>query len=383
MTAGLASLTSYIYDPTLDGPEYSYFKAISWKGAAITLAAVCTSLVAKPLKGRIDLSFNAAAKFGMVEFVVAAILTKATKTPLQHKHHYYTTHPKEWHTLKKDERTELVKEFYEAGLPAISLWGNPINNYDCFDNYEDLQTNLESYSPAQLSWYRELLQKEGFPDQPTERHNGSWAYPAPHQFYFNFMLRCQQTGIATLRWTMNHNHLNYLKDKPELIEMLYQEFSQTPLYRCYCQSHIMYWDDAFLSQDKDPFPSLVKVMEQLNPSKVKPMDADHLRMWYGIFAKQQSSWEHLSESIQFGFLIQFFELGYQPFMKFHNFPESFIVCVNARSTEDMEQLNPMHWAGLIQHSTSQGKMAFQHVYALNKKIEDVRSQYRTKKNRVK
>jgi hypothetical protein len=374
VAAGLASTASYLYDPTLNDPEYSDLKAIAWKGATIALATVCTSLLAKPLKGRVDLSFKAAATFGLAEFVAIAILTKATEpTALEHTHHYYTTHLKDWHILSRDERTELVKAFYEASLPAISLWNNTISTYNFLDTYAVLQKNLDSYSGAQLSWYCELLPKDRFPDRPTQQRDGNWVYPANHEFYFPLMQRCQQTGITMFRWTMNQSHLNYLRNKPELIEMLAQEFRQSPLYRCYCQmknngrEHGL-WDDAFLLQDKEEtFLSLVDIMEQLDPSKVQTMDADHLRIWYGIFTQQSHNWGRLSEPTQTAFLIQFFELGYPPLVQ--QFTDSFVTYINALSTDYIVQLNPRLWAFYIQQH-SPHKMAFQHVYALNQKPEN-------------
>ena len=187
IAAGAASVTSAIYDCAVHKPDHNSLQTLLGKAAAIAVATLGTALTAKALNGRADLSFRSIARFGAIEFVAAAIITFATReSSLQRQHHHYTTHQKEWRALTPEARMDLVKQFYKAGLPAISLFETELaGDHEWLDRPETVYENLKSYSGAQLSWYRELFQQ----------HNMT---PTLDQ-YFRFMERCHETGIEMLR----------------------------------------------------------------------------------------------------------------------------------------------------------------------------------------
>lgn len=300
MAAGATSVSSLIYDRTC--PDHNLSATLFWKGTVIALATVCTGLAAKALKGRADISMQAAAKFGVIEFVFAAIITKVThETILQRQHRYYTTHNEEWR-LGNIDQTSLVKAFYEAGLPAISLIDIPLRDENFFDSPEHLFANLETYSAAQLSWYREIFPTINIPQDKFE-------------YYFRFMMRCQECGIETLRWKMPKTAQDFLQEHPYYYNMLYQEFLQTPLYRFCCSV-----DFEVPFQDKKPLPTLEKLIGNLQTYTIAAMDPTFLQMWYQVFIENPDQWKGLSASIQTAFVKHFFD--YQSFQVEQVFADS-------------------------------------------------------------
>ena len=286
MAAGVSSVSSLIYDRTC--PDHSYLKTLCWKATVIAFATICTSLAAKALKGRADISLQAAAKFGSIEFVFAAIIAKITQeTPFQ-RHRYYTTNIQAWR-LEGIDHAVLVKEFYEADLPAISLFELSLRRHDFLDSPEQIFANLDSYSAPQLSWNRELLATKNIdPDQ--------------YENYLRFMMRCQECGIEVLRWQMNQPAQSILEKNPRYCDMLHQEFLKVPIYRFYCDVN---FED--LLQSKTPLPTLADTVDTLSAYKVKTMDPSLLQMWYEVFIKNPDQWEHLDASIQTAFIKRFFE----------------------------------------------------------------------------
>ena len=287
MAAGVSSVSSLIYDRIC--PDHSYLKTLCWKATVIAFATVCTGLAAKALKGRADISMQAAAKFGAVEFVFAAIIAKVTyKIFLQRHHRYFTNNIDEWLYGNVDQ-TAFVEAFYKNDLPALSLFDIPLRTHDFFDSSKQLFAKLDTYSIAQLSWYREILPKINIFKKKYER-------------YFHFMMRCQECGIETLRWQIEEEALSFLEKNPRYRNMLYQEFSQMPIYRFYCNAN---FDDLF--HDKKPLPTLEELVNTLSAHHVETMDPTFLQMWHKIFIKNPDQWKDLDASIQTAFIKHFFD----------------------------------------------------------------------------
>ena len=206
LSAGLAGTASYIYDYKFH--DHDFLKVLLGKASVIALASVCTSFAAKSLKGRAEISSLSAARFGMVEFVFAAIIAKATQeTPLQRGHRHYLMDPRAWIRLEKAARTELAKTFMDAGLPALCLKQAEIDPTDF--PHPQTETEWEALTPAQLSWACQIRDPEE-EDSP-----------------FLYVL-CLKKGVEPVRFLFDEDALAFFEGKPEATDLLYQDFVKHP-----------------------------------------------------------------------------------------------------------------------------------------------------------
>ncbi|MGE0832222.1 MAG: hypothetical protein AB7N99_06165 [Simkaniaceae bacterium] len=292
LAGGMGSASALLYNRMFHHEEHSYFRTLLGKATLIAFGTLCTTLIAKPLKGRVEIHFPSAVKFAFVQLSVATVTTYLLQeSELQRKHRLYSgAEQKAWRGLPTDELTALVKEFYEGGLPAISLLEAQIG-CDFFDPYDTLMANLHQYTKEQLSWYRELLSQGGSDEK-----------------CFSFMKRCTDVGLPMIFFPMGENVYHFIENKPHYIDLVYAQFKETPIFPFFCKA-----DFTPLFQGKPPLPSFEEVVKTLDVSQVEGMDPQVVIMWHHAFRDQNPiHWGYLSAPIQTAFVKRFFELQATP-----------------------------------------------------------------------
>jgi hypothetical protein len=292
LAGGMGSASALLYNRMFHHEEHSYFRTLLGKATLIAFGTLCTTLIAKPLKGRVEIHFPSAVKFAFVQLSVATVTTYLLQeSELQRKHRLYSgAEQKAWRGLPKDERTALVKEFYEGGLPAISLVETEFDA-SFFDPYDTLMANLHQYTREQLSWYRELLSKGSSEEQ-----------------LFSFMKRCTDVGLPMVFFPMGEDVYHFIEDKPHYIDLVYAQFKETPIFPFYCEV-----DFTPLFKEKPPLPSFEEIVKTLDVSQVEGMDPQVVIMWHHAFKNTNPiHWGYLSAPIQTAFVKRFFELQATP-----------------------------------------------------------------------
>lgn len=253
LAAGLASTTSYLYDSIVYDPDHSDIGTLIGKATAIAFATVCTRLAARPLKERAHITLGAAAKFAVVEFVVAAVISSATgESAMQKEHRQFNEKPYLWMKLSKEQRTEKALTFMKAGFPAFLI---TIDNPDNVDEtqFPDPKTSeaCEALTPSELSW-------TWMARNPKE--------PKTLIFLFKLALR---KGIEPLRFDINANVISLLTEEQEMIERFYQDMFNNPqcfyVYDKEDQETIV----RELFQGKEPIPP---VDPKLTPQQITKME---------------------------------------------------------------------------------------------------------------
>lgn len=284
--AGLASTSSLIYKRTLHDDSHHYFRTLLGKATLIACATLCTTLLAKSLKDRASISPLAAARLGALQVAIAAVTTFLNQeSELQRKHRLYsTTEQKAWRRLELEERSDLAKAFYDAGLPAISLFEAPIDPRDRFDEMEEVMTNLNRYSKEELSWYREF----------TEFHET--------ETFFRFATRCVELGLSPPLLEHCRGYIeDCIEENPAYKASLYQWFQNDPLL--YLSNHL---DVARLFPDKHPLPSYEEVLKTLDASTIPALPPEKLNAWYRWF-RDRGGWDAQSEPVRTAFVQRFVE----------------------------------------------------------------------------
>jgi hypothetical protein len=284
--AGLASTSSLIYNRTLHDDSHHYFRTLLGKATLVACATLCTTLLAKSLKDRASISPLAAARLGALQVAIAVVTTFLNQeSELERKHRLYsTTEQKAWRRLELEERSELAKAFYDAGLPALSLFEAPIDPRDRFDTLEEVMINLNRYSKEELSWYREF----------TEFHET--------ETFFRFATRCVELGLSPPLLEHCHGYIeDCIEENPGYKASLYQWFQNDPLL--YLSNHL---DVARLFPDKPPLPSYEEVLKTLDASTIPALPPEKLNAWY-LWFRDRGGWDAQSEPVRTAFVQRFVE----------------------------------------------------------------------------
>jgi len=259
---------------------------------------------------------------------------------LKHQHRYYTTHQKEWRALTIDRRTQLVKEFCEADLPAISLLGARINK-NHFDQSKIANT------VEKLSWYREFV---------------NISIIRSPEICFHIMKQCQQQGVQLPHLYLDGNLVKFVKKKSGYIEMLYQECKQNPIYRYFNK---VAFDGLF--QSKLPLPTLDGVISELDAPKIETMNPDLLPMWHFVFSQKNDLWNNLNESVRTAFVKRFVEYR-EPFNCLPTNSPCSLKWINNLSTDDIKNLSytQSSWfCELLRSAPSTKEIEFRVFYAFD------------------
>ena len=285
LSAGLAGTASYLYDYKFHDPDHHYLQTLLGKATAIALTTVCTGLAARSLKGRTDISFLSAARFGVVELVCAAIITKATqetstpkppeRTPLQKEHRHYLKNPRSWIHLTEETRTEKAKEFMDGGLFALCLEHAKIDTIDF--PHPQTEKAWEALTPAQLSWACQI--------RDPEANDESFLY-----------VLCLKKGVEPVRFLFDQDDLSFFKGKAEETLLLYQDFVKHPYYYFAHDDREKLFGALF--SGKDPIP---QVEVNLNADQVVKMDYYLLALW-GNYINENDLWSTVPLEIRSAFI---------------------------------------------------------------------------------
>ena len=299
LSAGLAGTASYLYDCRFDHRDDSYLRVLLGKAEVIALAAVATRLAAKSLKGRLGIPFEACVKFAAVEFIVAAILAKATQeTPLQREHRHYLMAPRSWMRLEKERRTELAKAFMEAGLPALCLEHAEIDTTNF--PHPETEAEWEALTPSELSWACQIIEFD----------------PLSSEKKFALYLLCLRKGIEPRRFALNEEDVtDYFRGKPEEIELLYQDFSNHPEFFYLCDEA----DQKALSEElfagRTPILKVVNVSLSTEQAATMPFD---LLMGWSALIDNEKRWGEVSPETRTAFIKR-----YEPYLDEEEYPSEF------------------------------------------------------------
>ena len=344
LSAGLAGTASYLYDCRFDHRDDSYLRVLLGKAEVIALAAVATRLAAKSLKGRLGIPFEACVKFAAVEFIVAAILAKATQeTPLQREHRHYLMAPRSWMRLEKERRTELAKAFMEAGLPALCLEHAEIDSTD----FPQPQTEeeWEALTPSELSWTCQIIEFDSL---------------SSDEKFFPYIL-CLRKGVEPCRPPLNDEKVaDYFRGKPEEIELLYQDFSNHPEFFYLCDED----DQRALSEElfagRNPIPKVVNV--NLSADQVATMNFGLLMGWAGLI-NHEDRWGDVSPETCTAFIKR-----YEPYLNEEEFSKEFYAGIGSSWLADLTEEE-------LDNITTDQLEVYSYVVEANKNV--IRSQLST------
>jgi len=151
LQGGLAAACTY--GSRCFAPENkSRMKSLMRTLASIAVATIAAPALGKMLNGRADISMRAACRLGLIQSVIAGGVAYFSSdllvTDLLDTYNTYKDDKNAWTELKKEERTELVKQFYEANLAPFATPEEASYETDIFT-----RRDFDQMSEAQLKWH--------------------------------------------------------------------------------------------------------------------------------------------------------------------------------------------------------------------------------------